>query len=786
MIVYSTTGGILTQLDEKGVALQAALSERYEILREVGRGGMATVFLARDLRHPRSVALKVLRQDFALLIGAERFHREIAILAGLQHPHILGLIDSGAAGGTFYYAMPFVEGESLRHRLDRETQLSVEDAVAIAREVAGALDYAHHHGVIHRDIKPENILLSNGQAVVADFGIAKAMATAGSENLTETGLAIGTPTYMSPEQYAGAHSLDGRSDIYALGCVLYEMLAGSPPFTGSTPQAILARHSIDPVPSLRTVRATVPAGIEWAIGKAMAKVPSDRFATAADFATALAHPERAPVARPARNRRIRVALGVGALVLAAGLGLAYGTSHRGFRGSSLAVLPIENLTGDTAQVYLADGMTDQLFTDLAQIKALKVINSASVTMSQKTGQTVLQVGRTLGVNAVLTGSLRGSGDSLHLSVRLIAAEDGRALWAQRYDGMTRDMPRYQNQIAQAVVQRLGVEFRPEERAHLGVGRVIDPAAFANYIKGRYFWNKRDLAPAKDFFTKALDIDPTYAAAYAGLADTYNQIGYLGKLPPGEAFPKAKAAALRALEQDSSNAEAHVSLGYAMMYFDRDWAGAEREFRTAITLNPNWATAHDEYSLYLLAMGRFDEAEAEVQQAVRLDPLSATIAGEAGWVSHYRGRQDEAATRIRAAVALDSSDSVLHFQLGRVYQAQGKYSDAWTEYGVAGTKGFVTGIGAMGNVAGAQGNRVEARKSRVALDSVSREGKYVSPYVVALVQLGLGDKDSAFVWLDRAVKDRTHWILWLNRDPRWTPLRSDPRFKEVGRRVGLPL
>jgi serine/threonine-protein kinase len=768
--------------------LQRALSERYEVLRELGRGGMAIVYLAQDLKHPRQVALKVLRPEIAGALGADRFLKEIDLAARLQHPHILGLLDSGTAGDLLYYVMPYIEGETLRHRLDRESQLPVDQAIDLAREVAEALQCAHDHGVVHRDIKPENILLSDGHALVADFGIAKALDAAGGEKLTETGLSLGTPHYMSPEQASATRSLDGRSDLYALGCVLYEMLAGAPPFTGSTGQAIMARHAVDPVPSLRTVRGTVHPGIEWAIGKAMAKVPADRFASAAEFANALAHPERAPVQQPGRTRKVRAAVAAGALVLLAGLGVAYAMSRGGPRIHSLAVLPIENLTEDTTLVYLADGLTDQLFTDLAQITALKVISRASVKVLQKTPQTAQEVANALQVDAVLAGSLRRTGDSLRLSVQLISKRDGQALWAAGYDRAARDIPRVHSEAARAMLQHTGIEMTAEERARLGAPRTVDPVAFALYTRGRYAWNKRDpvsLKIAQGFFIQALDTDPTYAAAYTGLADTYNALGYGLSLPPWEAFPKAKKAASDALQQDSSNAEAHASLGYALMYYDWDWTSAEREFRTAVALNPSWATAHEQYSLFLLAMGRFDEAETEVQMAVHLDPLSAPIAGQAGWVSHYSGRQAEAAARLEAAVAMDSVNPTGRFQLGRVYQAQGRYQDALTQYGLASNRGSVTNIGAMGNVEGALGNRGEARKTLAALDSIANSGKYISPYVVALVHTGLGDKDSAFAWLNKAVDERTHWIVWLNRDPRWSPLYSDPRFKQIGQRVGLP-
>jgi serine/threonine-protein kinase len=419
--------------------LQTALAGRYRIERELGRGGMATVYLAEDLKHGRRVALKVLRPELSPALGAERFHREIETASRLQHPHILTLHDSGEAAGLLYYAMPYVEGESLRARLTREVQLDATAAVGIAADVADALACAHAAGVLHRDIKPENILLTGSHAVVADFGIARALDAVGADRLTETGLALGTPHYMSPEQAAGARVLDARSDLYALGCVLYEMLAGEPPFTGPTSQAIMARHALDPVPPLRTVRATVSPALEAAVGKALAKVPADRFATAAEFRATLDRALREPsLAHPRAPRR---RLGAGLLALALGLGIAiglvagfppprFGRSAGEGPIQSLAVEPFENLTGDSGQVYLAKGITDQLETELAQIGSLRVIG-----LPEAGGNTAaIEAARRLGLEAVLSGSLQRGGSNVRITARLKSTETGQALWARSFDG----------------------------------------------------------------------------------------------------------------------------------------------------------------------------------------------------------------------------------------------------------------------------------------------------------------------------------------------------------------
>ena len=780
-------------------ALQQSLGVRYRLIREIGRGGMARVYLAEDRKHDRRVAVKLLDPAVARVIGVERFLREIAIVGQLQHPHVLSLYDSGrcdlpSGAPGLYYIMPFIEGESLRSRLTREKQLPVPEAVRLVREVASALAYAHARGLVHRDIKPENILLSEGHALVADFGIAKALGISADRSLTETGLALGTPAYMSPEQAEGAGGLDGRADVYALGCVLYELLAGQPPFGGATAQAVLARHAVDPLPSLRTVRAGVSAGLEAVLAQATAKVPADRFATAEEFADALGHLER--FARvPRRRLAIPVLMGAGGVGLALLLIRNAPGSHAAPAGvaqvKSVAVLPIQNLTGDSTQVYLTDGMTDQLSTDLAQLQTLRVIGRTSVLEALKGGKRPTRdLARVLGVDAVLLGSLQRLGDTLHLTIQLTAASTGATLWAEGYDGVMRDVLQLQRGVARELVDAIRLAATPETRRQLARrARPVDPVAYEAYVKGRYWWNKRTpdaLRRAIGFFQEALDMDPTYAAAYSGRADAYVQLGYGGYLAPDDAFPKARAAAVRALELDSALAEPHASLGYYYLYFEWNWERADREFQRALTLNPSYPTAREWYSLYLAAVGRLEDARAQVRRAMELDPLSAPITSTAGWIAHYAGRQDEAESLLRAALAMDSLNPIAHLYLGRVYQFQGRNRAAIAEYQATGRlRQWVPTIAGMGNLAGTMGDLGQARHVLGELDSLSRS-QFVTAYGVALVYAGLGDPDRAFQWLNKAVDQRTHWLVWLNRDQRWNSIRGDPRFARLVRRVGLPL
>jgi TolB-like protein len=559
-----------------GVAerLEAALGDRYRIQRELGEGGMATVFLAEDLKHQRHVAIKVLKPELSAILGGERFLREIGIAAKLQHPHILPLFDSGQVDGLLYYVMPFVEGESVRDRLTREQQLPVADALQIAREVGDALQYAHGDGVVHRDIKPENIMLSAGHAVVADFGIARALGAAGADHLTHTGMAIGTAAYMSPEQ-AGAMPVDGRSDEYSLACTLYEMLIGEPPFTGPSPQAVMARHTLEPVPSLRVVRQTVPQEVEDAIIQAMAKVPADRFPSVQHFVDALAqagptasgHPSsgRMRVGGPPRVRKpVVIALaGVGVLLLAVLAWLLLRPVGGGPAGAStinaVAVLPFV-VSEDTSAAYLADGMTEGLIADLAQIGSLKVLSRSSTALAEGSGKSLAQVAQDLGVDAVVKGTILRSSDTVRVNVRLHAA-DGTALWTKDYQGRLADLPDLQRQITIAISGEINAKLEPEAQKRLGAGPKVDQQAYEAYLRGRFHLEREELEQARALFERARQIAPGWAPPYVGLANYYTALPFYSDVPPVDVLPKARAMLVDALDRDETLAEAHAGIAY---------------------------------------------------------------------------------------------------------------------------------------------------------------------------------------------------------------------------------
>ena len=788
---------------EKAIAdvpqrLREAMAERYPLERPLGRGGMATVYLARDVKHQRQVAVKVLHPELAAGLGTERFLREIRIEAGLQHPHILPLHDSGEVDGFLYYVMPYVEGESLRDLLTREGRLTVAETLRLGGDVADALHYAHARGVVHRDIKPENVLLSGGHALVADFGIAKAVEAAGDSRLTETGWGMGTPAYMSPEQIVG-DPVDARSDVYGLGCVLYEMLTGHPPFLAATARAVFARHQLDAPAPISAERTDVPEHVEQALLRALAKEPGSRFATTAELLEALrgsdsggvprlSHRElskRLPWLRRFRRRPLvplALVLGAGGYLLALKAGLVGSSSGV---AASVAVLPIQDLDRDTSQAYVSEGLTDELAGNLAQVRTLRVINRPTMQLYGKSGKSPQDIARELGVDAVVTGTLQRLGDSIQLSARVIPARGGRRSWERSYHGSRADLLGFEREMANDVG---GVLLGGRPLPPLAETRAGSSAAVDAYIRGRYWWNKRsqpNLLRAIQLFGQALDADPTFAPAYSATGDAYVQLGYLSYLAPNDAFPKAEAAARKALELDSTLAEPHATLGFVKLYYSWDWPAAEREFRLAIARNPSYATAHEWYGLFLAAMGRFDEAVAQERSAQTLDPLSVGVASTTGWVMHYSGRQADAEQTLRTALRMDSGFPIAHLYLGRVLQAKGEFDKAVAQYQRVGPLSlWVPTIAGLGNVYGLQGSRAQAMDELRRLDSLAKT-QYVTAYAVALIHTALGQRDSAFAWLDRAVEERTHWLVWLNRDLRWKPLRGDPRFGSLVHRVGLP-
>ena len=724
--------------------LKAALADRYRLDRKLGSGGMATVYLAHDVKHDRQVALKVMRPELSAILGGERFLREIRIAAKLNHPHVLALHDSGESDGFLYYVMPPVDGESLRSKIEREKQLSVDEAVALTRQVASALDYAHQQGVIHRDIKPDNILLHRGEAVVADFGIALAVTAAEGERLTETGLSLGTPAYMSPEQAGGDREIDGRSDIYSLACVLYEMLAGEPPFTGASPQAVLARHVTDPVPPITTVRATVTKPIAAALDKALHKVPADRFESASAFANAL---------------------------VAAGAEVESETK-------SIVVLPFDSLSRDRDNEYFADGLTDELIAQLSKIQALRVISRTSAMLFKGAQQSIPTIARELGVRYALEGTVRRAGNSVRITAQLIDGATDVHLWAERYSGSLEDIFDLQDDLSRRIVEALQLTLSPRE-ARLTVARSADPQAYDAYLRGRYHLEQATAdgrRRALEYFNQAIELDPEYARAYAALAETHAYSMMLAGAVSGEVQTQANEAVNRALELDPDDGVVHAVSAVLKSATAFDWSGAEAEMRRAVELSPNDTTVLHWYSHLLTAVGRLDESMAVSRRMVELDPLSPMTNTHLAGEHYYRRDYDRAIDQAKKTAEMDPGYPSVRGVLGMIYEVMGRYAESVAAY--------AEGMALRGETPEA----IAAFRNRYDTEGITGIWRWRTdtrpPKDRAVAYANLGDNEAALEWLTRAFQEQPLTLMGLKTDPAFDNLRADPRYQTILEQMNL--
>jgi serine/threonine-protein kinase len=722
---------------------------------------MAAVYLAEDLKHGRKVAIKVLLPGGGLTYEPQRFLREIRIAARLSHPQILPVHDSGECDGLLYFVMPYAGCESLRDRLVREGQLPIDAALRITRAVGTALGYAHRHHVIHRDIKPENILLQEGEPVVADFGVATAISAAGGDNIyiTDRGFAVGTPAYMSPEQASAERDLDGRSDLYSLACVLFEMLTGQPPFAGSSARATMARHAIEPAPSIRSLRPAVPLAVDLALQRALAKAPAERFAGMAEFSEALVTPVAVPLPLPPEPE-----------------------------SRAIAVLPFVNASADPENEYFSDGMTDELITALTKVEGLRVASRTSVFALKQVREDVRTLGARLNVSTVLEGTIRKAGNRIRITVQLTSVTEGRTLWSERYDREMADVFEIQDEIAGTIVRTLRSTLLGDLGDPTPVRYTENVRAYSLYLKGRFWWNRRtqaDIAQGISYFEQAIAEDPGYALAYSGLADSYAlDLDYRG-VPVAEGMERAKAEAKKAIALDETLAEAHTSLAWVTFIYDWDWQGADREFRRAIELNPRYATARQWYAWSLIAMGRFDEALAEGRVAVELDTGSVSIRRSLGWLQYYSGQFEAALENLRRALTMDPTAEETHRLLALVYLQQGRHDDAAAAFreAIENSGNPLLATSGLGHVAARRGRMEEARKVLNDLQERARS-QYVSPVAMVGLHVALGDFDSAFEGLERAHAERRGWLAYLRIEPMLEPLHGDARFQRLLERMRL--
>jgi serine/threonine protein kinase len=749
--------------------VSGVLAHRYPIERELGRGGMATVYLARDPKHGRLVALKVLRPDLVATLGSARFLREIEVAARLTHPHILPLHDSGEAEGLLYYVMPYIDGESVRDRLNRETRLPAAEAVKIGREVADALDYAHSRGVVHRDIKPENILLGAGHAIVADFGIARALSVAGPATVTAEGSPIGTAAYMSPEQASVDSEVDGRSDIYSLGSVVFELLAGTVPFVARTPLATLVRRMTEAAPRLRTLDPGISSALEAVVAKALSASPADRFATAAEMSGALERAEH--------------------LGQAAGQFTESSDAHR-LVDASIAVLPFTNLSPDPDAEYFSDGMTEEIIMALSRVRGLRVAARSSSFSFKGREVDARAIGEQLRVRTLLEGSVRRSGNRVRLTAQLISVADGYSLWSQTYERTLADVFAVQDELARAIAANL-----TQRVAGTSSGPLVEPPtenldAYTLYLRGRHamaLGSVEGFRDAVDSFARAIAVDPGYAQGHAWLAYAYAVVGFdeFGLLPPAEVMPKARAAAARAVELDASLGEAHLARALSAFLYEWNWALAREEFDRVITAGPMPAYAQHWYAIFLCACGHPDEGLQVARRAQTLDPLSLTVEVTVARCLYYGRRFDDAIGILRSHLERNPGSIQGYVTLYRALRMGGMLPEALLE--------LERGISLLGRVpillswAGNVHARLGRREQALALLEELRQlgtQRHIPPTYLAEILFGLGDLDEAFALWNLAAEQRSGWMAFLWCDPGWDPLRSDPRHAALTRRLGV--
>lgn len=769
--------------------LNEALAGRYIIEREIGRGGMASVYLAHDVKHGRPVALKVLHADLGAAIGADRFLREIQVVANLRHPHIVPLYDSGEASGRLYYVMPYVKGESMRERLKRDGAFKAEEAERIIREMADALDYAHSEGVVHRDIKPDNIILDDRHAMVTDFGIARALSESGA-SLTQTGVAIGTPAYMSPEQITGDTTIDGRSDIYSLGCVLFEMLAGKPPFSSDSVQAMMVMRFAKPTPSLEPVEANATEALKSVIEKSMQLSPGERFQSARDVISALAEPSTLPRVRKIDAPRAKfpiLPMLAGAAVVIGAIGIVSwngrrSTSTGGASDSqvaSIGVLPFVNRSGDKQMDYFSDGLTDELISALSHVSGLQVAGRASSFSMKGKGLDTQDAAKRLHVAYIVDAGVRSSGSRVRVTWQLVDARTDRALGSGDIDGEMRDVISLQDSMAKTIVDGL----RPvigNRNTGTVKHRAVDPEAHDLYLKGHFYWNQRTTVSMRagiDYLKRAIEKDSSYALAWAELASAYTLEQAFGDMPPLEVAGPARLAAQKAVDLDSTLAEAYTARGMSEAFNDWDPKAALADLDKAVKLDPQNSFPRLFSAWPLVMMGRSDEAVAEVRKAQALDPLSPIINTRVGSALIYARRYPDAVIELRKALQTDPTNILTKAELGRALSLGGRQKEALRE--LVDVIDLETGydVATAAVAYGRAGDLGHAREILAKLQARSKE-RYISSVSLSIAAIGAGNNSLALDYLEQAVTEHSLFLIFIRADPDFDPIREDPRFKRV--------
>ena len=778
-------------------------ADRYEVIEEMGKGGMGNIYRVEDKKINEEVALKLINPEIAAdKKTIARFKNELKYARKISHRNVCRMYDLSEKEGTHFITMEYVPGENLRNMIRMTRQLGVGTAISIARQVCDGLAEAHRLGVIHRDLKPQNIMIDKcGNARILDFGVARSLE---SKGVTGAGVMIGTPEYMSPEQVEGVEA-DQRSDIYSLGIILFEMMTGRAPFRGDTSLSVALKHKTEMPPDPRQFNAQIPEVLSQLILKCLEKDKENRYQSASEVSTELSRIERSittterevsrrkPEAEKVvklRWKNIFVFGGAVALIILLIVGgLSLFTEKREEAIDSIAVLPLENLSGDPDQEYFADGMTEALISELTKISGLqRVISRTSVMRYKGVRKSMPEIARELNVGIMVEGSVLLVGERVRITAQLIEAETDRHIWADSYERDLSNILELQRELARTIAQEIKIALTPEEETRLMKSPSVNPEAYHFYLRGRFFWNRRtgeDLMKAIEYFEGAIEIDPDYALAYVGLADSYLTIPDYSSFPPDEAYSKARELTTKALELDSDLAEAHNSLAVVLSNF-WNWEEAEGEFNRTIELNPNYAKARHWYAFHLIFMARIDEAIEEIKRAHELDPLSLVINRNMGQMLYYGRQYDKAIEALQRTLELDPDFVYAHLGLGWVYLKKKMYDEAlrvllkerqlsaiWDPY-----------IEAWIGVAYAlMDKREEAHQ--ILNDFLERSKQtYVPPYCPAIIYFALGEKDQGFIWLERGYEKRDKRLPFLQLDPVFESISSDPRYLALLKKMGL--
>lgn len=791
------------------IEIGTRLGDRYQILSPVGSGGMGVVFRARDQRLDRDVAIKLLPTHLAQDPSAlARFEREAKALAALSHPNILAIHDFGTDNGVSYAVMELLKGETLRAPL-MNGRLPVNRALPIAIAIADGLAAAHSSGIIHRDLKPENIFLtSDGGIKILDFGLARMNPVSDSEDKTalstasihtSQGVVMGTAPYMSPEQARGT-TIDARTDIFSFGCVLYEMLSGSRAFAGASSADIIASILKEEPPDLNILTGGLPPQISQTVSRCLKKDPGERFQSAKDLGFALRMStdsrQTAPVT-PLPTQRLRSTgkpaiwgIAVVVVLLAALAVYRFFPFHREI--GSLAILPFANGSGDPDAEYLSDGITESLISSLSQVPHLKVMAHDTVFSYKGKQVDPRQVGHDLNVEAVVTGKVIQQGKTLVIRANLISVADGSELWGAQFSQTMADIIQMQTDISKEISGKLRARLTGEEVEKVTKNYTANSEAYQLYLKGRfYFWKftPEDYEKSSEFFRMAIDKDPDYALAYAGLGDAYAGAAFDGDVPPKEALEKARAAVKKALELDGSLSQSHLSMGGILFNYDWDLTRAEKEIQLAIKLDPEKSENHRIYSLLFRAQGRLNDSISEMKTARELDPLSVIMAHTSGITYYWAGQYDRAIEEYKRELDLDANRTTVHDALADVYAKKGLYKIAIDEerqyLRVSGDDDSAAALEADFEKDGYAKARQNLTRKYLDLYTSVAEEQYVSPLTFAVLYTDLGEKDKAFEFLEKSYQERSPWLVFLKTDPQFESLHSDPRFKDLVRRIGLP-